>query len=210
MYAIIDNELPIFVIPNVVLLPNAMLPLHIFEQRYRRMIEDCMKERRRFVLVNGDSTNRLQVGCVAEIVYVSAAEGGASNVLVAGRGRARILEILTSQAYPSAVLGPYEDEDAPSKEVQEALHLLAGTLKTYASLLRKVFNRDIGSLVRLDLDAEHLSFIAACLIDLPAQEQQQVLSLQNTRERLLLVDQKMWAAINRLSALSAIESAFAV
>jgi len=55
----------------------------------------------------------------------------------------------------------------------------------------------------------HLSFIAACLVELPAREQQLVLSLRNTRERLLLVDQKMCAEINRLAALSAIKSVFA-
>ena len=61
--------IPIFPLPNVVLFPNVFLPLHIFEPRYREMVERCLEEGSPFGMVYVDDQDELSdVGCTAMIL----------------------------------------------------------------------------------------------------------------------------------------------
>ena len=74
-------EIPLFPLPGALLLPRGKLPLHIFEPRYRRMIEDCMATPARLIGMIGEcrcrGTVRLsQIGCAGRLTAFSETEDG--------------------------------------------------------------------------------------------------------------------------------------
>ena len=129
MKASIDLEhLPIFPLPNALLFPNAVLPLHVFEPRYRQMVKDalagggslaiaCFDERG----VGAPPVRRL-VG-VGAIVAHEALPEGRSNILLRGLGRARIVTELGGDDHRlyRVVRAEWVPDEAMSSEVEIAL-----------------------------------------------------------------------------------------
>src|SRR5215203_3470050 len=94
------KQLPLFPLP-LVLLPNEVLPLHIFEPRYQQMLKDIELRRNLFGLAFFDSESELTdkppigtVGCAAEVRETSPLPDGRSNIIAAGIIRFRIMEYL--------------------------------------------------------------------------------------------------------------------
>ncbi len=99
-------ELPIFPLPEVVFFPETVLPLHVFEPRYREMIADCLTQGRRLAVVmlrpgwERDYYGRPPVHAVAgtgEIMQAERLADGRYNVLLDGQARIRIEEELRSE-----------------------------------------------------------------------------------------------------------------
>ncbi len=91
--------IPLFPL-EVVLLPGCLLPLHIFEPRYRQMIARCMKSKEEFGVVLSQGDQVASVGCTAEILKVLLDHpDGRKDILTIGKRRYRLLEILEDQAY---------------------------------------------------------------------------------------------------------------
>lgn len=92
-------ELPIFPLPNVVFFPHTLLPLHIFEPRYRQMLADCLDGERRLAVVllrpgwEADYYGRPPVHSVAgagEIIQAEMLHDGRFNIVLQGLGRIMI------------------------------------------------------------------------------------------------------------------------
>lgn len=112
-------SLPIFPLPNMVLFPGAMLPLHIFEPRYREMIRDALASHRLLAMAlrKEDEVPGMpppavaQVLGVGEIVAAEPLPDGRYNVLLQGRGRARIVrELATGKPYRTVSVEQLFDE----------------------------------------------------------------------------------------------------
>lgn len=92
-----SSHLPLFPL-GVVLYPGAVLPLHIFEPRYRQMLVDCVAEDDRFGLCapsDGRGAPAIgAIGCVAEIVERETLADGRTNILVIGRERFRLMRLV--------------------------------------------------------------------------------------------------------------------
>jgi len=95
-------RLPLFILPTV-LFPGALLPLHVFEPRYRRMVARCLEGDRRFgVLYHDSDTGPFElregaIGCVAEIVEFRPLPDGRSLMATRGAERFRVLDGIESQ-----------------------------------------------------------------------------------------------------------------
>jgi Lon protease-like protein len=90
-------NVPVFPLPHVVLFPEALLPLHIFEPRYRKMLADCLAADGSIVIAHVDlrvGGRIAKVAGVGVIVEHQALPDGRSNIVVAGRGRVRLDEIV--------------------------------------------------------------------------------------------------------------------
>src|SRR4051812_4002560 len=127
---------PLFPLPNVVLFPKAVLPLHIFEERYKAMTADALAGRKRIamaLLVQGwekDYYSRPAmhpVVCVGKILQSERLEDGRYNFLLQGTHRARIIRELTvpkdgdvaDRPYRLAVLQPLEESVANPEEIAD-------------------------------------------------------------------------------------------
>src|SRR5437762_12481230 len=115
-------ELPLFPL-NVVLFPGMVLPLHIFEPRYRQMIVDCQEQERPFgiVLVQPDSVPLQEepypVGTMAEIRDLNRLEDGRYVLMAMGMQRFRILSQHREKPYLSAIVELYNDISEPVEDL---------------------------------------------------------------------------------------------
>ena len=88
------RELPLFPLPEVVLFPQEVLPLHIFESRYRIMLQSVLETDSMFGVIKWDPSTKsmANVGCCAQIIKHQTAEDGRSNIITLGQQRFQILE----------------------------------------------------------------------------------------------------------------------
>lgn len=98
------------------LLPHAPLPLHVFEQRYRALVRDCLAGDRRFgvALIErgsevGGGDVRFDVGCVARIARADELPDGRWMLVAEGVERVHVLEWLRDDPYPRAAVEPAAD-----------------------------------------------------------------------------------------------------
>jgi Lon protease-like protein len=118
---------------GTVLFPGGLLPLHIFEPRYRRMLEVCLDGDSEFgvVLIErgsevGGGDTRFDMGTVAKILRASEFSDGRWGVLAAGTRRIRVVRWLPEEPYPRAEVVDVDesDDERPPTDDLEAAHAL--------------------------------------------------------------------------------------
>lgn len=186
------SELPLFPLP-LVLFPGVPLPLHIFEERYRRMLEDVRVSNSMFGLSYFDPNAfgaeerpaAGHVGCATEVVEVQAMPDGRSNILTVGVVRYRVTEYVESgDPYLVARVEFFEDEEGDSVVLRKRADEVAEMFTRIARAMRSI-NDERGSLPELPLeDPERLSFLVAAVVEMEADAKQQLLELRSTAERL--------------------------
>jgi len=126
------ERIPLFPL-NVVLLPGAELPLHIFEPRYRQMVKDCLEEKSEFGMLLALDKGIARVGCTAEIVQVTKRyDDGRMDILTTGRAPFRVVELFTEDPLLEGYVDYLEDRETPGNpriqrdlvELFEACHTL--------------------------------------------------------------------------------------
>src|SRR5207302_1355449 len=89
------DRIPLFPL-NVVLLPGADLPLHIFEPRYRKMVRECLDNKTEFGMLLALVDGVAGTGCTAEILeVVKTYDDGRMDILAVGREPFRVVELFT-------------------------------------------------------------------------------------------------------------------
>ena len=106
------RELPLFPLPEVVLFPQEVLPLHIFESRYRIMLQSVLETDSMFGVIKWDPNTKsmAKIGCCAQIIKHQTAEDGRSNIITLGQQRFEVLEIIRSTPFYSAMVSWISDE----------------------------------------------------------------------------------------------------
>jgi len=114
----VDGLLPIFPL-DLVLLPGQILPLHIFEPRYKEMIGRCMAEKSPFGVVRLNDNVVADVGCTAEIIELTKRyDDGRFDIQTAGRRRFELLAVNQEEAFLRAEVIYQEDEpEKPSSDL---------------------------------------------------------------------------------------------
>ncbi|MFQ5458430.1 MAG: LON peptidase substrate-binding domain-containing protein [Myxococcota bacterium] len=107
-------EAPVFPLPNAILFPGVLLPLHIFEQRYKLMVESALEGNRRLAISllrkDGDGTWTPSTICgLGEIVRVEELDDGEKDILVRGIGRVALREVRQEAPYMTGLLQPVGD-----------------------------------------------------------------------------------------------------
>jgi len=119
-------RIPLFPL-NTVLFPGAALPLHVFEERYREMVGECLAQDKPFGVVRADEEQMSIVGCTAKILrVVQRYDDGRMDILCEGGERFEIEGLDESRAFLQADVEFFEDEGARStrddREDCAALH----------------------------------------------------------------------------------------
>ena len=118
------REIPLFPL-NTVLFPGMPLHLHIFEPRYKEMVQKCLDEKMEFGILLLHETQLCQVGCTARITQIlRQLDNGSMDILTEGRKRFRVLDVLNRESYLEAVVDYFEDdsEDIPSSLLKKVLN----------------------------------------------------------------------------------------
>ncbi len=127
-----SRPIPLFPLPDTVLLPHAVQHLHVFEPRYRQMVRHSLKGARQIAMACfvprdfrefEDSAPPLRpVVCVGQILQHQALSDGRHNILLHGICRARIDELIEpdgAHAYRQGQLAPIETEEVLDHELPE-------------------------------------------------------------------------------------------
>ena len=106
-------ELPIFELP-LVLLPGEQVPLHIFEDRYKRMVGTALEQGEPFGIVLRDDDGARSVGCTARIDDVlERFDDGRMNIVVSGEEPFKVIDRFESPDYPAGEVELIPDQDIP-------------------------------------------------------------------------------------------------
>ncbi len=202
-------ELPLFPLPDVVLFPGRPLPLHIFEDRYRLMINTVLESDRKFgvLLWNPAISKSVNVGCVTEISDVVKLNNGRMNIMTQGLQRFRVVEIVRQMPYLVGKVEWFEDS-APDTEALAVGSQVEKSLREVVGLANKLTHKD--NIVPEDLptDPIYLSFWVASLFFNSSDDRQQLLELCETGTRLKKELSLLDTLKSELAARAAIEDAF--
>ena len=184
-------EMPLFPL-NVVLFPGMALPLHIFEPRYREMINRCLDESLAFGVVlikegpevGGDALPH-RVGTAARIVKVDRQSDGRMNIQVVGTRRFRIEELNHDRPYLSGRVRHFPVTDGDTKRARERVHQVRPKIMRYVELLTKATGVQL-KLDRLPEDATSLAFLTAITLQVRPEDKQRLLTLPGVPQLLEL------------------------
>jgi ATP-dependent Lon protease len=169
-------ELGLFPLP-IVLVPTERIPLHIFEPRYRELIEECVENESDFgfVLATGDGAVH-EIGTRAAVLEVlEVLPDGRMNVVVEGGERFRLLELTSGRSFTTGLVEPVVDDDDPPGEadVERALEVFRELAETSES--------------EVDFpepDVVQLDFELAARVDFGVDSKQEVLAMTSPRLRM--------------------------
>jgi Lon protease-like protein len=185
------NELPIFPL-SIVLFPWVPLPLHIFEPRYRQMLDDIRAGHNLFGLSYFDASASEQeippvgsIGCVAKVTDTQTLPDGRSNILTIGVIRYRLQEYVErGDLYLVARVSYFEDEDEQGAVVEERARDVAEIFTRIARAVRAI-NDERATLPNIaDTEPQRLSFLVAAAMEVDTDVKQELLELRSTSERL--------------------------
>lgn len=179
------RELPLFPLPGVVLFPGRPLPLHIFEFRYRIMMNTILESDRRFGVLMWDQVNGAPalVGCCAEIVQFYRLPDDRMEILTLGQQRFRVLEYVREKPYRVGLVEWLEDEPT-QQDLRPLTQTVDQLLRDVVRLSAKLMDEPVELPEDIpDTPIELSYWIASNLRGVP-EEQQALLELQSTSARL--------------------------
>ena len=206
------RELPLFPLPEVVLFPNEVLPLHIFESRYRIMLKSVLETDSLFGVVKWDPNTKsmANVGCCAHIIKHQTAEDGRSNIITIGQQRFQVLEIVQSTPFYTGVVSWIDDENSQNlKDLDILRDSVIQALNDVVNLTSKLTNSQKILPDKLPNNPMELSFwIGAHLGGPVSDEQQRLLEERDTYVRLQREFEMLDHTRKQLAARTALKESF--
>jgi len=203
------RELPLFPLPEVVLFPGRPLPLHIFEFRYRIMMNTILESDRRFGVllfdpVRGQVSN---VGCCAEIVQYERLPDDRMKMLTLGQQRFRVLEYVREKPYLVGLVEWIEDRP-PQKDLRPLATEVEQLLQDVVRLSAKLTEQSIELPENIPNLPTELSYWVASNLYGVATEQQTLLEMQDTASRLEREVEILTSTRNHLAARTVLKDTF--
>ena len=203
------RELPLFPLPEVVLFPSRPLPLHIFEFRYRIMMNTILESDRRFgvLMVDPIQGTIANVGCCAEIIHYQRLPDDRIKMLTLGQQRFRVLEYVREKPYRGGLVEWIEDQP-PTKDLRPLAAEVEQLLGDVVRLSAKLTEQNIELPEDLpDLPTELSYWVASNLYGVAA-EQQLLLEMRDTTARLEREAEILTSTRNHLAARTVLKDTF--
>lgn len=196
-----DNAQRLALFPmGAVLLPSMLLPLHIFEQRYRMLIAHCLDNGVPFGVVLSGSNGTRDIGCTARVERVlERYDDGRMDILCLGVTRFRIRSTFNDSAWLSADVDYLDAQNSAAAEGQndDGLMQLARDTVKQLELYAAIVGGSIDRQALLHLGPHKLSYVAGASSMFSLEQKQSILELDSTAERLGLVRDTLINAIAR-------------
>jgi Lon protease-like protein len=182
------ERFPLFPL-GLVLLPGEQVPLHIFEERYKQMIGECLDEEREFGIIWLADDALKDVGCAARITRVlERFEDGRMNIVVEGTTPFRLDRRIGELAYPAGDIELLEDEPGTDEAALERAR------KSYADLVEEVTETRPEPDALAELDAYGM----AATLEIAASAKQALLELRSEPARLEQLEALFDEALKRI------------
>lgn len=200
------RELPLFPLPELVLFPGRHLPLHVFEPRYRIMMNTILQSDRRFgVLMLDPATGQpANVGCCAEILHHQRLPDDRLKILTLGQQRFRVLSYVREKPYRVGLVEWVEDKPT-SQDLSPLASDVDRLLRDVVHLSAKLTNQDIDLPDNIPDIPIELSYWVASNLHGVALEQQALLEMDDTSVRLEREAEILTSTRNHLAARTALK-----
>lgn len=186
------GELPLFELP-LAIVPGELVPLHIFEERYQRMIGFCLEQDEPLgILLRDDSGGARRIGCSARVTQVlERFPDGRLDIVVTGETPFVVLERHESSEYPAGEVRPLADDDEQSGDGSAA----DSARGAFSELVERVS----GEPPDPSDYAESSSYGLAARVELPAETKQRLLELRSESERMALLARALGALVEAVA-----------
>jgi Lon protease-like protein len=182
---------------STVLVPGELMPLHIFEERYKELIGDCRERGVEFALLYADGDGTRELGTTAELVEIAETlEDGRMNIVVRGGEVVHVVELTRGRSYMTGQVELAADDLAAGDEADSALDLY----------------RRIAAATGQEPDPEvapggerPLSYAIAARVDFPAAEKQRILEERTEHGRLMVIVELLARGLENLAAAARIQ-----
>jgi ATP-dependent Lon protease len=203
------RELPLFPLPEIVLFPGRPLPLHIFEFRYRMMMNTILENDGYFGVVMWDPAVKTaaSVGCCAEVIEHQRLPDDRMKIWTMGQKRFRVLDYVRKKPFYVGLVEWLEDEP-----INEDLSPLAADVTTVLNDVVRLSAKLMGQAIEMPDDLPEsptdLSYWVAGNLYGVADEQQSLLEMQSSRDRLEREVEILTTTRNHLAARTVIKDTF--
>jgi Lon protease-like protein len=185
----LSRDFPLFPL-GIVALPGELIPLHIFEERFKTMMNECLGQGKEFGIVWLADEGLREIGCAVEIERVlELMDDGRMNLVARGTRPFRVVQRQEHLPYPAGVIEFVEDH----KETLDP-ELVETAQAAYADLVRRATDRDPEQPALAEMSA----YAMAATVDFGPVAKQGLLDLRSENARLRLVARLFRAAIKRL------------
>jgi Lon protease-like protein len=190
-----SRGLPLFPL-GIVALPSEGIPLHVFEDRYRRMIEHCLSAEpgspeREFGIVWLSDEELKQVGCACDVErVVERMDDGRLNIVARGTQPFRLLQRQDDLPYPAGLVQFLDDDDGEQPDELAA----TSARELYRELVEQATDRQLGEPELALMSAYQM----AATVEFDKDAKQELLELRSENARLRLLAMLLTAAIKRL------------
>ena len=203
----LPNEVPVMTLPNVAFFPQALMPLHIFEPRYRQMLRDVLASNRLFA-VAGLDPNRLgepgrsepphRIAAVGIIRACQKSDDGTSNLLLQGICRVEITHIVADEPYRRIRVRALASQPGASAHDNELLRTELARLLALKFRLAATGAGEMAVFLKTVEDPETFVDIAAFSLCENARLKQKLLETLNVHRRLVIFREQVRNEITTL------------
>jgi Lon protease-like protein len=184
------ERFPLFPL-GLVLIPRELVPLHIFEERYKLMIGKCLEQETEFGIVWLSDDGLKEIGCAARVTKVlERFDDGRMNVLVEGTTPFRLVRRIDDLPYPAGDVEQLNDDDAQPGDAEA----IDAARARYADLVADVTDERPDAETLANLDAYGM----AATLDVALDAKQQLLELRSERDRLEQLEALFAEALGRI------------
>jgi Lon protease-like protein len=188
------QRLPIFPLPNVLLFPNMVLPLHIFEERYKRMVSDCLQGDRLLGLFllqrgwdeEGATPTPYDVGGMGRITRAVRYPNGSMDILLSGVARVHVLSYVQEKPYLIAAVDMWPDEPDDSEGMEALTRRMVGLFERYVTAKAGEGHELLRGLKLLASSIDLLHY-AVTNLPLDVHQKQEILNLRPIDERVTMM-----------------------
>jgi Lon protease-like protein len=177
----VAGRIPLFPL-GVVLFPDTLLPLHIFEERYKTMIGECLESDREFGVVYYNGSKMRSKGCTARVIrLMKRYPDGRMDILTKGERRFTIESLQEEKSYLEGSIQFFDDDEEPVTEEMESLAAEGIDLMMQVEEIDGThLSRELGAQIGL----KEASFLMASSTGFTPEEKQELLEMTSTSDRL--------------------------
>jgi Lon protease-like protein len=202
------EQIPVFPLPNLVFFPGTVIPLHIFEPRYRQMVQEVLAGDGvlALALLKSGWEEQAQgapdihsIACAGRLLEVTHLPEGRFNIRMAGLGRVRLDEFESDKPYRQAQVSLLA-ETLPDEKSLETLAARSDLLGAYGLLVSEITGRQSLGLEGAQAAPFHALVNTLCAhLDMPSRIKQELLEVDDIMERGLAVTDVLRRELQRLS-----------
>ena len=199
----IPDVIPIFPLPGTVLLPSEVLPLHVFEPRYRQMVRDALSGSRVIGITQlqkgyesayYEAPNVNPVGCAGVIAQHQALPDGRYLIVLVGAQRFRIDHEMEVPTLYRQMRVDHCPMSASPQERQGVMELRASLVRELPALLARMRGETVNEHDLLKLDDNQVVAIASQILQLDPDEKQQMLEAESLIDRYIILHESISTA----------------